>query len=622
MVKDNFSLKLDYVRASAIILVLLFHLNLFELGYLGVDLFFFLSGFLIAATINKHSISDYYIRRILRIIPPAFTLLALNGFIGFLFLSSDLYKLLSVEIVEFLKIHLDGWLLNNQNYFSPDVKLQPLIHLWSLTTELKLYIIAPLFIFLINRASNRILMITGILLPFIYSVLIFYFPNDYLNWVIKIFPFLSGQICYAIYKEKIIIKSVYLKIALLILLPIFIFYNAKSAILLLILINLTIYFILFLKINIINNISKVIIWFSTRSFAIYLVHWSVISWSFILFNIEANSSKFQFILFIVIIVLSEVWYRFIESPNRASKIIGLPNNKRYVYFSLILIFGILLYHSGMYIRNSNGFSSRFIIPGTKIHLFNFDEEQKFRRLDLLDSQIIDKNNLPTILIVGDSFSGDIARSISKNGSRINEYKFINIQGIKYNCIPWMLGFEANPQEGFECKNPNTELFFNLNSRAQKIIFSYRWGEHGTKPDSNWQEFIGKMKKFSLPLEYNKYVFINRRIEFYPSTSLLVSSGVNKYLPIQRMAGVEIDRLFYEKKYREIDIDKYISDFEEMCVKNNYRCIQFKNFQCNSEAMKCAVVDQEGMPIYLDIVGHLTRAGALFFSDRLWDKVFE
>ena len=89
-----------------------------------------------------------------------------------------------------------------------------------------------------------------------------------------------------------------------------------------------------------------------------------------------------------------------------------------------------------------------------------------------------------------------------------------------------------------------------------------------------------------------------------------------------MAGVEIDKIFYKKKYREIDIKKYILDFEEMCVKNNYRCIQFSNFQCNSEAMKCSVVDQEGMPIYLDIVGHLTRAGALFFSDRLWDKVFE
>ncbi len=149
----------DGLRAVAVIAVILFHARLKAIsgGYIGVDVFYVISGYLITQfidqriTTGRFTILEFYERRVRRIIPALF----------FLLLAATLAALLSLlpgDLVNFAKSELatvafvpNMFFYLNAGYFDSGARLKPLLHMWSLGVEEQFYIFFPPLMLVLSR---------------------------------------------------------------------------------------------------------------------------------------------------------------------------------------------------------------------------------------------------------------------------------------------------------------------------------------------------------------------------------------------------------------------------------------------------------------------------------------
>ena len=174
---------IDGLRALAVISVVLFHLGYFKNGYLGVDVFFVISGYLITRIIyteslnNDFSIIRFYERRVRRIIPLVLFTTFVTFVIGlFIMLPSDLEDLSQSIITSNLSVNNILMYITSNDYWGGSNDFKPLLHTWSLGIEEQFYLIYPLiFIFFYGKRIKYILPILTILT--LLSILAFSFQD-------------------------------------------------------------------------------------------------------------------------------------------------------------------------------------------------------------------------------------------------------------------------------------------------------------------------------------------------------------------------------------------------------------------------------------------------------------
>jgi len=167
--------EIDGLRAAAVLPVILFHagFTIFSGGYVGVDVFFVISGFLITSILidelerGDFSILRFYERRARRILPALFTVILTCLPSSYLWMLPSELKEFSQSIVSvvFFISNIDFW--RESNYFSASSELKPLLHTWSLAVEEQYYLFFPIFLFLVwkfgrSRAFWSVLAIAAI----------------------------------------------------------------------------------------------------------------------------------------------------------------------------------------------------------------------------------------------------------------------------------------------------------------------------------------------------------------------------------------------------------------------------------------------------------------------------
>jgi peptidoglycan/LPS O-acetylase OafA/YrhL len=159
----NYRREIDGLRALAVLPVILFHAGFeaFSGGFVGVDVFFVISGYLITSIIiaelaqGKFSIINFYERRARRILPALFfVILVCMPFAWLWLLPADLEDF-SQSLVAVAAFASNIHFLRESGYFDAAVELKPLLHTWSLAVEEQYYVLFPLFLVLMWRFGRR-----------------------------------------------------------------------------------------------------------------------------------------------------------------------------------------------------------------------------------------------------------------------------------------------------------------------------------------------------------------------------------------------------------------------------------------------------------------------------------
>jgi peptidoglycan/LPS O-acetylase OafA/YrhL len=433
--------EIDGLRAFAIIPVIFFHAGLqsFSGGFVGVDVFFVVSGYLIATLIlselarNEFKISNFYLRRVRRILPALFLMILACLPLAWMFmLPSDMkeFSQSMVSVVLFLS-NILFWL--KSGYFDSSAELKPLIHTWSLSIEEQFYILFPIICLIIFKFSKRnIFLIFGFLVFFgvwaaqliitKYPAMAFYFlPTR--GWEI----ICGALIAFILLKRNAaFLKSVLVNQVLsligfsLILYSILVFNEFTpypsfhtiipvlgSALLIVFTRENTLVFKVFTN--------KLIAYIGLLSYSLYLWHQPIFAFTkYIL--VDSLSILLVFILTFISMAFAYLSYHIIEKPFR--------NKDKTSSKFLILTIGfaaILIIISGLAGHQTNGFIDRNP-PNHLSNKFYYDLEMAphspgiYGRGCVSNSAefcIVNEAKSESILMIGDSHSGDFLHAFKK-----------------------------------------------------------------------------------------------------------------------------------------------------------------------------------------------------------------
>ncbi|MDR1367323.1 MAG: acyltransferase, partial [Candidatus Accumulibacter sp.] len=180
---------IDGLRALAVLAVVTYHAfpERVRGGFVGVDIFFVISGFLISGIIlddlerKDFSFADFYAHRIRRIFPALFVVLLAAFCFGWFALFSDEYRLLGKHMAGGAGFISNILFLQESGYFDTEAGLKPLQHLWSLGIEEQFYIVFPflLYFFYVKRLDSLALITTIWLVSFLLNVSIYAWDSTY-----------------------------------------------------------------------------------------------------------------------------------------------------------------------------------------------------------------------------------------------------------------------------------------------------------------------------------------------------------------------------------------------------------------------------------------------------------
>jgi peptidoglycan/LPS O-acetylase OafA/YrhL len=171
---------IDGLRAVAVLSVIGFHAfpRVVPGGFIGVDIFFVISGFLISGIIynglrrDRFSYLDFYARRVRRIFPALLTVLTACLVGGWFLLLPDEYKQLGGQLAAGAGFASNLLLWSQAGYFDSNSAIKPLLHLWSLGIEEQFYLVWPLFIaFFYRRTRYLAVVVAGLMLAsFVWNI--------------------------------------------------------------------------------------------------------------------------------------------------------------------------------------------------------------------------------------------------------------------------------------------------------------------------------------------------------------------------------------------------------------------------------------------------------------------
>ncbi|MBO0748911.1 MAG: acyltransferase, partial [Porphyrobacter sp.] len=155
--------EVDGLRAVAVVPVILFHsgFRAFAGGFVGVDVFFVISGYLITSVIiedlqdGTFSLGRFYERRVRRIFPAFVLMLLVSAPLAALLLMPGYAKLVSHSLIAASLFASNLLYLRHTGYFGGPVQLRPLLHTWTLGVEEQYYLFFPLFMMSVWRLGRR-----------------------------------------------------------------------------------------------------------------------------------------------------------------------------------------------------------------------------------------------------------------------------------------------------------------------------------------------------------------------------------------------------------------------------------------------------------------------------------
>jgi len=355
---------IDGLRAFAVLAVVYFHAFPEKLpgGFVGVDIFFVISGFLITQIIHENlksdtfSFFDFYCRRIKRIFPSLILVLAASFIFGWIFLIFDEFQQLAKHIMSAVTFTSNVTLWNESGYFDNSGETKPLLHLWSLAIEEQFYVFWPLVLWVAWRIKFKLIAVAALLLMASFIFNISNIKNDeiatFYSLLTRAWELLAGASLAIFIDSKKLVADSYAE------------YLGSIVGFGLIMLSMIILdkeslfpgwwalLPVLGTILVINNganspvseyilSNKVIVWLGTISYPLYLWHWPLLSFARIS-EARIPDAHIRSKAILLAILLAWITYKVVEKPIRFGKKIR-ENTKVSALIILMLIIGTLAF---------------------------------------------------------------------------------------------------------------------------------------------------------------------------------------------------------------------------------------------------------------------------------------
>jgi peptidoglycan/LPS O-acetylase OafA/YrhL len=626
---------IDGLRALAILSVLIFHISPSFLsgGFIGVDIFFVISGYLITSIIlndlqtEKFSIGLFYSKRVLRLYPNLIVTLFVTFVLGFIWLLPSEFSQLGKHMACGVGFVSNICFNNEAGYFDNSSDTKPLQHLWSLGVEEQFYLIWPFLMFLIYRFKKNALpyivaatsvflffvglnkvnrspeaafylpqmrfweILAGALIPLFQNKMPSYRPR----WLVELASAIGLACClipFFLLSEKSIFPGWWA------LLPV-------SGAFLIITLG---------RDSLINRhllSSRVMVWFGLISYPLYLWHWPLLSYSSILYNDEAPTTV-RILLALSAIVLAYLSYRLVEIPIRkhANKSHSKTVTSLVVGSLLVGVIGIAAYYQRL-----NPLSSFLGFKTIDNAVADWSFPGKMKRFQLGEGGpgaayytvgIGDKS----LVFIGDSNMQQYYQRIEKLNAQNPQYTSMIFAG--GGCVP-ILGVDQSLAKYRHCKStieagwkealkPTTQAvvisaqwttYFSLNARSNTILvkgkkFPLEFGTPG------FEEVIGRLREGLDLLKRNGkrvYLVLNIPVSplMAPKASLERSLSLN---PLKQASGT-IDRQQFEAANPGLGVLKMTAERAAVTTINPL------DYLCEGTPATCSSIDINGEPIYMN-----------------------
>jgi len=654
---------IDGLRAVAVLAVVAYHAFPVWMkgGFIGVDIFFVISGFLISSIIFENldrgtfSFSEFYARRIKRIFPALLLiLLAVHAF-GWFALLTDEYKQLGKHMAAGAGFVSNFVLWDEAGYFDITAENKPLLHLWSLGIEEQFYIIWPLILWVTWKGKFNLLTLTLLvaLVSFVLnvkgvkqdSVATFYSPqtrfwellsgsilawfslykkNSYSDLKLKI----DSWLAMAVYREGVETDRTTLSNALSILGCMLLAYGflrisktvnypgswavvpVLGAMLIILAgqkawINRTIF----------SN--KIAVWFGLISFPLYLWHWPILSFARIVES-EMPSRTIRITAVVLSIALAWLTYKLVERPIRLG---NGAKVKVLVLVVLMIIIGYLGYN--MYSRDGYEFRStikRFANNKNELTRTPAKDEECLNYAGLKKPlftycRFTNVNSTETVAVFGDSHAHVAYPGIAE----FLKNKGVNTVLLATSGCPPFLGSPTgiNQAKIDTCRDGTAQLLEVVNSHKDiKRVFIFTRGAFyntGTEPVTGNRDIIGgniisidKLAK-SAQLSINSLSKTGKSI-FYVTENPELNYSAESCLarPFKStVRNCSVDRSVVLERQKD-----YLKAFNKL---KNVIIIDSLSIFCPEK--KCIVFDDDGSLLYADD-DHLSVAGSKFQVNKL------
>jgi len=620
----SFREDINTLRAVAVVSVLFYHagLGFFSGGWLGVDIFFVISGYLISniiiSQLNSHDFKfkDFYIKRIKRIIPALFFVFVATIPFSFYFLSPKLMIVYVKSLFSSLFFYSNYFFSDLDFYTAGGSELLPLLHTWSLAIEEQFYIIFPIMIFIIYKYFfNHLYLIMSLFFSF--SLLanfnleygfqntsnLFYMPQ------FRFWQLLFGAI---LMMNTFNSKTTRLNFSpifayLLLFVPIFYFTDAQITSLvpkLLTLFGVGFIILYENKRNFLSRIyeSKFISTIGLSSYSIYLLHQPVFAYyrSYKNNTFEELNNIDKSIAVSFIIILSYLIWRYIETPF-------LKSHSNSVLMKYILISIVLISSFSFFALRSNGELNRYEdIPEAVTNLYTEESllilknnEKKCEGFENYCKFLsgTDKN----IVILGDSQSELLSAYLYEEYK--NTHNIIPLIGDRFfRCVFYEIELVNDCLGG---EKENFETFIKTNRKSTYIFFASH-----ERFDDGWLK--GK----------ENFTFYFKEITKYESDLIIINSVPYVF------KNQNIKELYLDRKYKYGDLIGY--PYLEWSKKNNYLLQFFQNREkafiidptdlyCQNIIKNYCVNAYNDKIFYYDKI-HLSKDGVEVLSKYIFEQI--
>ena len=612
--KLNYRPEIDGLRAIAVGSVILYHAQItifglepFRGGFIGVDIFFVISGYLITSIILKElvntgsfSFKHFYERRIRRILPVLFVVMLASLPIAFKYISPYDLTDYSKSILYSLGFSSNFHFHNSGLDYTVEGLKHPFLHTWSLSVEEQYYILFPI-ILLVTFKYFRKYLINVLIFGFVISLGLadwgsrnhpsatFYFLHTR-TWellagsILAYFEITLGQ------RSKIKTLNLILPFVGLVLIShSILFFNDEmlhpSFFTLSPIIGVCLLIWFSNKDEFITKIlsSKLFVGIGLISYSLYLWHYPIFVFTNKLNLTEGNIFK-QLFIFITILFLSIASYYLIEKPTRGKKI-SFRKITLILTIKFLLIITICTYFINL-----------------KFHPFftKYNKEQKIFKLNYNYNNFDNRKN---IFIIGNSYAGDLLNIFYQNKELNDNYYFYTAAGDKVGS-----NYQINCMRGFleESKKICDKKFFNFFQTQYRnsdyIIFHEMFEQPKTYLSSEFDETIKLIKK-----DKKKIIVL---LDDMRGAGIL-DIYIHRKGDIPDLDDLNsLEKKFFKKvtNFEKKDIRRLKNKF----LKNNIKYITRSELFCDYVDKKCPLIKYNDK-LYGDANGHLTNNGAEYFS---------